>query len=110
MLNACRIFDVPRFVTHWLARCAWIIILLLSVFRSYYPQEPPPELKADLTALDAARARRDLDMLDSEIQRNAAKWRARDHQSFVNYAFTACSALSSYNMGNRERQAVLLNR
>jgi hypothetical protein len=43
------------------------------------------------------------------VNRNSVKWRKRDQKQFVKYVFQACSLLSSYDIGDTSKRALLLS-
>jgi len=67
-------------------------------------------LDADLAKLDALRESRDLDSLETAINRDSLKWKARDRQPFLAYMFEACGEISSYDYSDKSKQATLLSR
>jgi hypothetical protein len=73
-------------------------------------QNSRDELDTDLAKLDALRESRDLDSLETVINRESPKWKARDRQSFLAYMFGACGEISSYDYPDRSKQATLLTR
>lgn len=67
------------------------------------------ELQEDLKRLNSFRSSRDLESLEAVVNRDSAKWQT-NRQSFVTYMSGACSLLSSYDLGDESRQALLLSR
>ena len=73
-------------------------------------QSTGEELRRDIATLDSFLSNRNLDSIEATINKGAAKWQAKDHNSFVIYMTEACSLLSSYDMGDASRRGSLLAR
>ncbi len=52
--------------------------------------ESGTELKDDIVNLETARSAKDINALELAVQRNSAKWRTKDGQSFKEFMFAAC--------------------
>jgi len=68
------------------------------------------ELQRDISRLDSLRQSGNLDTLEASVSHDSTKWRQRDQKQFVKYMFQACSGLSSYEIGDTSRRALLLSK
>jgi hypothetical protein len=68
------------------------------------------DLHRDLVELDSYLAYRDLDTLESVVNRKATEWQEKDRNSFIAYMSKACSLLSSYDVGDISKRASLLSK
>jgi len=68
------------------------------------------ELNQDIAKLDSFLSNRNLDSIETTVDKESAKWRERDRPSFIIYMTKACSLLSSYDIGDLSKRASLLSR
>jgi len=73
-------------------------------------QEIQDDLHRDLFELDSYLSYRDLDTLESVVNRKATEWQEKDRNSFIAYMSKACSLLSSYDVGDISKRASLLSK
>ena len=73
-------------------------------------QEAQYDLPRDLVELDSYLSYRDLDTLESVVNRKAMEWQEKDRISFIAYMSKACSLLSSYDVGDISKRASLLSK
>jgi hypothetical protein len=72
--------------------------------------ETSSDFQRDLAELDSYLGYRDLDTLRSVVDQKSKKWGERDRTSFVAYMFNVCTLLSSYDIGDTSKRAILLSR
>lgn len=70
-------------------------------------QTQESEFRADVLSIENEKF--DLDKVDRLIRAKSAKWKERNHPLFIKFTVTACGLLSSYDLGDRDKQALLLN-
>src|SRR6266404_2594695 len=95
-----------------------LTIAALSIFLTLTPgltaygsgQNPDNELSKDIAKLDSFLSNRDLAAIEATVNKESAKWQQRDRPSYITYMFKACSLLSSYDIGDLSRRALLLSR
>jgi len=87
-------------------------LLMLAVLdpQGEFAQDPASRLNADLAALESARSTKDLDAVERLVQRDSVEWQGKDRQSFMTFMFAACSILSSYDLGDQNRQTLMLDK
>lgn len=74
-----------------------------------YGQYSTNELSQDIAKLDSFLSNRDLESIEATVNKDSAKWQQRDRASYIAYMFKACSLLSSYDIGDLSKRAVLLS-
>ncbi len=67
------------------------------------------ELQQDISQLESLRQSGNLYSLEVIVNRNSVKWRKREQKQFVKYMFQVCSLLSSYDVGDTSKRALLLS-
>jgi hypothetical protein len=73
-------------------------------------QNPDNELSQDIAKLDSFLSTRDLAAIELTVNEESAKWRQRDRASYTVYMSKACGLLSSYDIGDLSKRALLLSR
>ena len=87
-----------------------LLIFMLGGQLALCPQpEANPQLQADMARLDALRSASSLETLRAQIDQDASKWRKTDRNAYVEYMRKACGTLSSYDIGDQSKRAVLLS-
>jgi hypothetical protein len=67
------------------------------------------ELGEDLAALESQQESRNFGQVEAIVRQGSAKWQSRDRSAFLSFMSKACAVLSSYDLGDRGKQSVLLN-
>jgi hypothetical protein len=75
-----------------------------------FGQASDNELNQDIAKLDSFLSNRNLDSIETTVDKESPKWRERDRPSFIIYMTKACSLLSSYDIGDLSKRASLLSR
>lgn len=96
----------------------WQLAVAFSIFLSLTPgptalafaQNPDNGLSQDIAKLDSFLSNRDLAAVEVTVDEASVKWQARDRPSLIVYMLKACSLLSSYDIGDPSKRALLLSR
>src|ERR1700693_3432146 len=95
-------------------RALKLAIVVLSTFLTLTPyasaQIPDNELSQDIAKLDSFLSDRNLDLIEATVNKDSVKWKQRDRPSYITYMAKACSLLSSYDIGDLSKRALLLSR
>src|SRR5882672_5428181 len=91
----------------WAAVMCFIVCLYCA--RVFAQAEINPQLEGDMARLDALRSTSNLDSIRTQIDQDADKWRKLDRNAYVQYMLRACGTLSSYDIGDTTKRALLLS-